>query len=224
MKLPSVCLLLCLALSASVVKAESTDTILSHMDKAAPSFTGVTADLKMTTFTKILGDSTVELGTLKMQRRKPNDTRAVVDFSGQSDARILSFESTTVKIFYPKLNQYTEVSMGKNGNVLNQFLLLGFGSSGKDLAASYTIINEGVEKTEPAGATKLMLTPKSPEVRERIEKVAIWIADGATYPTQQQFFQPSGNYQLVVYSKLMLNPTGLKVELKLPPGAKKQKR
>lgn len=224
MKSLSVCLLLCLALSAPAVKAETSEAILTRMDKAAPSFTGVTADLKMTMFTKILGDSTVESGTLKMQRVKQNDTRAVVDFSEQSDARILSFESKTVRIFYPKLNQYTEVAMGKNGNLLNQFLLLGFGSSGTALAANYTITNEGGEKVGSAATTKLMLTPKTPEVRERIDKVSIWIPEGATYPVQQQFFEPSGNYRLVVYSKVALNASSVKVELKLPPGAKKQKR
>ena len=194
------------------------------MDKAAPAFKGVSADLKMTTYTKILADKNVEAGTLQMQRMKSKETRAVIDFSAASDARILTFEGKSIRIFYPKLNEYNEVGLGKNSNVLNQFLLLGFGSSGTELAANYEISNENTEKVGSVNCTKLLLVPKSSEVKERIQQVEIWIADSATYPIQQQFYQPSGNYQLVLYSNVVLNPVGQKIQYKIPANAHKQKK
>lgn len=223
MKQLCIALVSCVSLSA-FLHAETPDAILARMDKQAPSFTGVSADLKMTTYTKVLDDSSVESGTLKMQRVKAGDTRAVIDFSGGSDARILSFQGRSLKIFYPKLNQYNEYDLGKNANVLNQFLLLGFGSSGKDLSASYTITGEGTEKVGAANTTKLLLVPKTAAVKEKIEEVEIWIPEGSTAPIEQKFYEPSGNYQLVVYSGVVLNPAGQKVELKLPAGARKQRK
>ncbi len=47
--------------------------------------------------------------------------------------------------------------------------------------------------------------------------------NNVAYPIQQQFYEPSGNYRNVTYSNVKLNPSikgGL--DLKLPPGAKKQ--
>ncbi len=224
MKIPSTCLSVCLVLFVSGLKAESTDAILARMDKAAPSFKGVSADLKMTTFTKVLDSKDVESGTMQMQRMKSKEPRAVIDFSAATDSRILTFEGKSIRIFYPKLNEYSEYGLGKSGNVLNQFLLLGFGSSGKDLSASYDISNEGTEKVGTSNTTKLLLDPKSPEVKERIQKVEIWIPEGATSPIQQKFYQPSGNYTLVLYSNVVLNPVGQKLEYKVPASARKQKK
>ncbi len=216
----SVCLLL-----ACLANAETTEVILARMDKSALSFQGVTADLKMTTYNKLLDDKTVESGTLQMQRTKSREVRAVVDFSQQTDARIIGFEGKNIRLYYPKLDQFNETSLGKDGNLLNSFLLLGFGSSGKELAANYEITNQGVEKLGPLGSTKLLLIPKNPAVKERIEKVQIWIGDGQSYPTQQQFYQPAGNYQLVTYSNIVINPPGQKkVELKMPGTAKRMKQ
>ena len=215
----------CIAALALSLSGETTESILSRMDKAAPSFQGVTADLKMTTYNKVLDDKTVEYGTLQMQRTKAKETRAVIDFSAQTDARIIGFEGKNVRMYYPKLDEYTDTSLGKDSNVLNRFLLLGFGTSGKDLAANYTIKNEGTDKANGSAATKLLLTANDNQVKERIEKVEIWVAEGAAYPIQQQFYQPSGNYQLVSYSKVVINPSGQgRVKLEMPSTAKKQKQ
>ncbi len=216
----SVCLLL-----ACLANAETTEVILARMDKSALSFQGVTADLKMTTYNKLLDDKTVESGTLQMQRTKSREVRAVVDFSQQTDARIIGFEGKNIRLYYPKLDQFNETSLGKDGNLLNSFLLLGFGSSGKELAANYEITNQGVEKLGPLGSTKLLLIPKNPAVKERIEKVQIWIGDGQSYPTQPPSYHPAGNYHLVTYSNIVINPPGQKkVELKMPGTAKRMKQ
>lgn len=205
------------------IHAEELNGILSRMNAEAPKFTGVTANLKMTTFTKILDDHTDESGTMRMQKTK-KDTRAVVDFSGGNDARILTFQNKTVRIYYPKLNEFTEVDTGKKGNLLNQFLLLGFGSSGTELSSNYDITSEGTDKLGSRATTRLLLIPKTAEVKEKISKVLVWIPEGASSPIQQQFFQPSGNYQLVEYSNIVLNPPGQKVEVSIPSSARKQKR
>jgi outer membrane lipoprotein-sorting protein len=107
--------------------------------------------------------------------------------------------------------------------VLNQFLLLGFGSSGRELAQSYQISLEGTEKVAGKDTTKLLLVPKDPKVKEHLTKIEMWVPNEAAYPIQQQFYEPSGNYRVVSYSNVRINPSmhGI-LELKMPGDVKKQ--
>ena len=213
---------LCL-LATSLAEAQSVDAVLARMDQAAPTFHAMSADVQMLTYTAILSDKTVENGTMKMQRLKANDVRAVIDFSGGTDARVIAFLGKTVRIYYPKLKAYQDYEVGKNSDVLNQFLLLGFGSSGKDLMQSYSITMEGSEKVAGAETSKLLLTPKDPKVQQRLSKIEMWIPGDAPYPIQQQFYEPAGNYRTVTYSNINLKPPiHGNLELKLPAGAKRQ--
>jgi outer membrane lipoprotein-sorting protein len=215
--------MLCMLAGAFALPAESVDSILSRMDKAAPTFHSMSADLHMLTYTAIIGDKTDENGTLKMQR-KGDTVRAIIDFSGQDDAREIAFLGNIIRMYYPKLKMYQDYDVGKNSDVLNQFLLLGFGSSGKELAQSYDISAEGKENVAGVETTKLVLLPKSAAVKERLAKIEMWIPENAAYPVQQQFYEPTnGNYRRVTYSNVKLNPP-IKgnLELKLPSGVKRR--
>jgi|SRR6185312_5775917 len=214
---------LCLSLFATAAYAQSVDAVLTRMDQAAPRFRAMSADVQMTTFTAIIGDKTVEDGTLKMQRLKSGEVRAIIDFSHQTDAREIAFLGKIIRIYYPNLKTYQDYDVGKNTDILNQFLLLGFGSSGKELSRSYTITQDGTEKIAGQDTTKLLLIPNDPKVKDRLSKIEMWIPNDAAYPVQQQFFEPSGNYRIVTYLNIKINPP-MKgtLELKLPSGAKKQ--
>lgn len=216
-------LALCAFAIAADSRAESVEAILARMDQAAPNFHAVTANVQMITYTAILSDQTTETGTLKMQRLKSNDVRAIIELSAGTDTRVLAFLGKIVRIYFPNLKTYQDYEVGKNTQVLNQYLLLGFGSSGKDLARSYAITAEGSEDVGGQTTTKLLLLPKDAKVKERLTKVQVWIPKEAAYPVQQQFYEPSGNYRRVTYSSVQLNPSmpGT-LELKLPPGATKQ--
>lgn len=214
---------LCLLAACAALHAQNVKDILARMDQAAPNFHAISANVRMLTYTAILSDTTIENGTLKMQRLKPGDVRAVIDFSGQTDAREIAFFGKIVRIYYPKLHEYQDYDLGKNSNMLNQFLLLGFGSSGRELAQSYNITLEGSEKVAGQDTAKLLLIPKDPKVLERLKQVEVWIPNNAAYPVQQQFDEPSGNYRRATYTDIQLNPPMAGVlELHLPPGTKKQ--
>ena len=192
--------------------------MLRRMDQAAPKFKAMTADLKMVTYTKILDDKETETGTVTMQRVKKNDTRAVIEFSGAS-ARTLTLQGKTVRIYYPNLKQYQDYDVGRTVNV-NQFLLLGFGSSGKELIANYDIKGAGTEKIEGVETTKLLLTPKDKKAQEHLKTAEIWVPNDSPDPIQQRFNEPSGNYRLVTYSKVIVNPPlSQSIQLTVPSGA-----
>jgi outer membrane lipoprotein-sorting protein len=216
--------LLCLLAFGAQVKAEDMAAILSRMDAAAPGFHAMSANIQMLTFTKVIDDKIVENGTLRMQRGKNASVRAVIDFSGQKDAaREIGFLGKVIRIYYPNLNVYQDYEVGKNSDVLNQFLLLGFGSSGHELAQNYDITPEGMEKVAGVNTTKLLLMPKDPKVKERLSKIEMWFPEGAANPIQQQFYEPTGNYRRVTYSDIKVNPP-IKgsLEMKLQPGAQKR--
>lgn len=212
---------LCLLAFSAAGSAQSTEAVLARMDQAAPSFHGMFANLRMVEFNALLQSQTDEAGNLQMQRLKPGDVRAIVTFEG---SRTLAFEGRKLVIYYPKLNAYNEIDMGKHGIAVNQYLLLGFGSSGKELARSYTIQFEGIEKVAGRDTSKLLLDPKDPSVKQRLQKIEIWVPNDTANPVQQQFYEPSGNYRKVTYSGIVVNPS-IKgtLELKLPSTATRQR-
>jgi outer membrane lipoprotein-sorting protein len=215
-------LLLCLLFCALLLQGQDAQSVLQRMDKAAPAFKAMTADLKMMTYIKILDDKTTDAGTVTVQRVKKNDTRAFIQFSGEA-ARNLTLQGQKVVIYYPNLNQYQDYDLGKTVNV-NQFLLLGFGSSGKELSASYDIKSAGTEKIAGTETTKLLLTPKDLKTQEHLKTAEIWVPNDSANPIQQQFNEPSGNYRLVTYTNIKLIPhLQQDIRLTIPAGATKKR-
>lgn len=216
-------LLLAFSIAASfcVVRADTVEAVLARMDKAAPSFKAMKANVRMVTHTAVLNDNTVETGTFEMQKAKGKDVRAVMNLS-ENGGREIGFFGKIVRIYYPNLNTYQDYQVGKS-DLLNQYLLLGFGSSGKDLSQGYSITAEGTEIIGGKTTTKLVLIPKDKAELEHLTKVEVWIPNEAAYPVQQEFYEPSGNWRKVTYSNIEINPPIKGVlEMKLPPGAKKQ--
>ena len=220
MNRPLVALSLTLAAS-SFALAESAQTALARMDAAAAKFHSMSADVKMTTHTAILNDDTTEEGTVKMQRGK-DETEALIDFTGSKDRRTIAFLDKTIQIYYPNLKLVQVYKLGRKSKLVDQYLLLGFGTSGKDLTKGYTVTVAGSDKINGQDATKLELVPKEKSVKEQIDKVAIWLPLDSGYPVQQQFVNPSGNYRLATYTNFQLNPdlgTGA-LKLTTPPDTK----
>jgi outer membrane lipoprotein-sorting protein len=215
----------CLLASALICGAEDLASILQRMNAQAPTLHSMTADIQMLTYTKVIDDKITEDGVLKMQKSKNGAIRAVVDFSGLKDSsREIGFFGRIVRIYYPNAKYYQDYEVGKNGNLLNQFLLLGFGSSGDELAKSYTISPEGMDKIVGISSTKLLLIPNDPKVKEHLARVEIWIPEGQSNPIQQQFYEePSGNYRKVTYSNMKINPS-IKgaLEIQIPAGIEKR--
>jgi outer membrane lipoprotein-sorting protein len=223
--------LLCITAFCGLVQADPVSVVLARMDKAAPAFHGITAKVTMVTYTKIIDDKSVETGTLQMQRISPKDVRAIMVLSsaGQS-SRTLAFTGNNVRMYFADSNSYQDYDLGKSGsNVLNSYLLLGFGSSGTDLSKNYEITYLAEESVNQVKASKLQLIPKDKGVLEHLTKVYIWIPEeGDPNPVQQQFFEPNGNYREVTYSDLQPNPKFPPSELKKgqldfePPKSAKQ--
>jgi outer membrane lipoprotein-sorting protein len=213
--------LLCL-LPISGWAAVTTEEVLSRMDAASSSFQSATANIKRVTHTAVLNDNAQESGSFSVLRTKGRDVRMLIEFT-QPDPKSVAFQDRKAQIFYPKLNQVEIYDLGKYGKLVDQFLLLGFGTPGRDLAKSYSIKLLGEETLAGKKAVKLELTPKSQDAREQLTKVELWLPENAEFPLQQKFYQPSGDYIFITYSDVKLNAplTQEALALKMPKNVKK---
>jgi outer membrane lipoprotein-sorting protein len=221
------CCFLSLVCPAAFLRAESAAAILSRMDQAAPNFQAMSANIQLTTWVAIIGDKTVEDGTLVMQRvRKDGSVRAILDFSHQKDAsanRVIAILGNIVRMVYPNAKTYQDIDVGKKSDALQQFLLLGFGSSGKELAQSYDVTVEGAENVGGQDTTKLLLVPKTASIKNKLLKIEMWIPANAAYPIQQRFYEPADNYRIAAYRAINLKPDikGKQLDFKPPKDFKK---
>jgi outer membrane lipoprotein-sorting protein len=198
----------------------SLDQVLAAMDKTAASFSDMSAKLTRVDYTAVINDTSKESGVVRMKRVGPRDIRMRIDFS-EPDPRTIVFEKAAAQIYYPKIRTVQVYDLGKQRSLVDQFLLLGFGSSGKELSRNYTLKVTGEERISGQPATRLELVPKAASVLEYIKKAELWIS-AAGYPLQQRFDRPSGDYTLITYSDVQIN-TGAPdsaFKLNLPKGVK----
>lgn len=210
----------CLALGLSA-KAATAEDVLAKLDSAAPKFTGMTADLTRVTYTKVLDESAAESGNIAL-KRQGRDMQVLINLT-KPDEKIVGFRGKKAEIYYPKLKTVQEWDLGKHGNLIDQFLLVGFGS-GRDLRAAYAVKYAGEEAVAGQKTYKLELTPSSAEIKEKLRRVELWMSENGTFPVQQRFIEPSGNYYMATYSNVKLNPALPEeaLRLKLPKGVKRE--
>ena len=118
-----------------------------------------------------------------------------------------------------------EYDIGKQKGLVDQFLLVGFGTTGKDLKANYDVKYMGEETDRRSTGAQAGLDANSDQIKDKLQKLELWIAESGAYPVQQKFIQPSGDYYLFTYSGVKLNPqlTDEALRLKLPKGVKRER-
>jgi outer membrane lipoprotein-sorting protein len=222
MRLRAVILLvLTSALGAAATTPESLENVLGRMDRAAASFKDMSADVRWLQHTAAINQDAVDIGTILLKRSK-HDIRMRVEFTAP-DRKSVALQGHKLEIYYPNRNEVEEYDTGKYREMLEQFLLIGFGTSGKELAAAYTMKVLGNETVEGQPSVHLELIPKSAEMLKNLKKLEMWIADTNLYPAQQKFYLLGGDYRLVTYTNLKVN-TGLRdadLALKLPKDVKR---
>jgi outer membrane lipoprotein-sorting protein len=103
-------------------------------------------------------------------------------------------------------------------------MLIGFGSSGRELAAANNVKVLGTDTVAGQQATGLELVPKSGEVLKNLKKMELWISDARTYPVRQKFYLTAGDYKLVTYTNVKVNPplSDSDLKLKVPKDTKRE--
>lgn len=208
----------------AAVPKDSLQDVLARMDEAAGKFQAMTAKATFVTHTDVINENATESGNVVMKKAGSNSVQALLDFTEPaSSRRTVTFAGRKAQIYYPKINTVQIFDLGKGGEQIDQFVMLGFGTSGTELAKSYGMKVVGPETINGQAAIKLELTPKSEEARHYITRMEMWVPDhGAPYPLQEKVFEPSGDYRLITYSDLKINPPikSDALKLKLPAGVK----
>jgi outer membrane lipoprotein-sorting protein len=205
----------------ATARAESLIQVLARLDKSADAFQGMTANLTQVEHTEVINDNETRTATIRMKRTKQG-IAGRVDFTGPN-RMMVGIRDRQVQRYFPQSNVVELYDVGKYGDQLDQFLLLGFSTSGKELRRNYNLRLVGTETVGEKVTTHIELTPKSKEAQEIFKKADIWLAQDATYPVKEKIHKNDQDYTLITYSDVKLNPplSDKDLELNLPPGVKK---
>jgi len=211
-----------IVLAALPLAAQSLDDAYARIDQAAAQFKSVTADIKRNVHTAVINDDERDQGNIKVLREKGRDTKMLIQFTG-ADAKAVAIDGSQISLYTPKEKLVQVYDIGAKKDVVDQFLLLGFGASSKELKDNYNITLAGMEAINGENTWHLVLIPKSAEALKNLKKAELWISQQTGLPIQQKFTTSSGgDYHLVTYSNMKQNvPLSDNVmKLNLPHGVK----
>jgi outer membrane lipoprotein-sorting protein len=210
-----------LILPALLAQAEPLADILARMDRAAQDFRALSANMKRVQFTAVISESNEMEGVVRLKRSK-GGTVGIVDFL-QPEQRTVYVNGHNIQIYYPKANTVEIYDSSKYTANIDQFLVLGFGTSAAELQKSYDLKMSGTEAVGSVATTRIEMTPKSAEMKKLITKIELWIPEGQDNPIQEKVTEPSRNYELINYSDIKVNPSlpDSAFEPKLPEKVKK---
>ncbi len=210
-------LLLAPAAGAAQARGWTEDRVVEQLNKAAENFQTLTANLQFTKVTAVVDDKSTESGRLYFTKKG----RILLEFLNPEPKEVL-FSGNRAQIYFPKMSQIQEFDLGKHRAMVEQYLLLGFGTKGDDLKDSYLIAIMGESKLDGRAVLQLELTPKDQRLRNQIHKIHLWIDLASWLPVQQKFFEVGGDYFETRYAemKINVNIAASKQRLSAPRGTK----
>jgi outer membrane lipoprotein-sorting protein len=179
----------------------TTESVLAMMDKSAADFRSLTADIEHTKYTDVVKDTSTETGQIFVHR----DQKMRIEIT-KPDPRTILRTGDSLFVYTPKIKRVEEYDLGKNRSLVDQYVLLGFGTKTQNILKSYEVTLTGEEELDHRKTLVLELTPKSDEIRRQITKIQMWIDQSSWLPLQQKFFEATaGDYFLFHYSNIMKN-------------------
>lgn len=176
--------------------------ILARMNDSAKHLKTVSANIEYTKVTVVVDDKSTEYGQLFF--RKDKSPEILLNFQ-KPDSKVILFKKNKAEIYLPKSNQVQEYNMEKQSGLVEQFLLLGFGTETGDLQKMYEIKLNGEEVLDGDTTAILELTPRKKSVSTQLIKVQLWISEESWIPVQQKFFEPGGDYLVTRYTAVKVN-------------------
>lgn len=211
-----------------VAGAGPADDLLSatfaRMDAAAAGFRGLSADVKKISHTEFLKQDDIDTGTMAVKRTRPHELRALVKIAAP-DKKEVELNGHSAQVYYPKSNTVQIVNLDKRTAALvDQLLLLGFGSNSADLQSAYTVKLGGAETIDGEKTVRIVLTPKRPETQGDVVNIELWISDTTGMAVRQKFNERGGDYVMAIYTNIKLVPNlpDSSVKLNVPKNARRE--
>jgi outer membrane lipoprotein-sorting protein len=177
------------------------EDVLRQLDHEARSFRSLTAHVERTKVTVVVNDRSTESGQIYVRR----DDKMRLDLT-QPDPRTILRNGDNFYIFNPKIKRVEEYDLSQHRAIADQFLLLGFGTPGRELENGYLITLQGEESLDNSKVLLLELTPKSEQVRNQISKIHLWLDEATWLPVQQKFFETgTEDYFVIRYTNIVRN-------------------
>jgi len=193
-----------LVISAGAPAADSglsVDAVLKQVDRQAKTFESLSANVERTKVTVVVDDHSVESGQMQVRR----DDKMRIELTSP-DPRTILRDGDHLFVYNPKAHQVVEYDLSKHRDLVDQFLLLGFGTSAESLKKGYLITVEGEENLGNERVARLELTPKSEQVRQQISKIELWLDETNWLPAQQKFYETgTGDYFIIRYTNFARN-------------------
>jgi outer membrane lipoprotein-sorting protein len=188
------------AFAAQSRGAWTLEGVLERMDKEAKGFHSLTADVERTKVTVVVNDISSESGQIYVRGDKMR-----IDLTLPAPRTILR-NGDEFYLYNPGLNRVEEFDVGKNRALVDQFLLLGFGTPGRELEKGYLVTLLGEETLDDKKVVLLELTPKSDKIRDQVAKIHLWLDESSWLPVQQKFFETgTQDYFIIHYANVVRN-------------------
>lgn len=195
--------------------SQALNSILSQMDAASAKFTSAQADLRQELYTKVVNETETQTGEIYFLRKggatqmgmklMPPDAAPTAQ-----PAKVLEFSAGKLQVLTPEIDQIDVFSAGKNQQLADTLLTLGFGGRGSELQKSWIVTDQGPETIAGTKADKLDLVPRDQTIKNNFSHIVIWIDPVRDVSLKQVFFeasggQPTGDTRTVYFTNIRLN-------------------
>lgn len=175
--------------------------VLKRLDQSARTFRTLSAQVERTKVTVVVNNRSTESGMIYVQRDGKMRLNVV-----KPDPRTILRTGNDLYVYNPLIRRVEEYNLSKHREMVDQFLLLGFGTPGRELEKAYLISLGGEQPIDGRKTVILHLTPKSPAIRNQISQIQLWIDESNWLPIKQKF-QEAGtpDYFTIRYSDIVRN-------------------
>jgi outer membrane lipoprotein-sorting protein len=210
--------------TASATAADpALQSVLARLDESAAKFRSFSANMQRLTHTDVINSDDIDRGTIKLKRTgSRSDLKMLIEIT-EPDPKAVAVQGKKGELYYPKMQTVQEYDLGKFREWLDQFYLMGFGTTSKELQDGYSVRLLGSDTKDGQKVTGLELIPKSKEILEHIKKFELWLSDETGLPVEQKIY-PAGQYVVITYSNAKPNPDlpDSALKLQLPKGTKRE--
>lgn len=216
---------LLLLAGVGAVFAQDLASVFARIDKTAVTFRGFRADMKRVSHNHLIPIDDEDTGSIVVRRAKPHELQMLLNFNPPNEKRV-AVEGSKIEIYTPKNNSIQAVLLGKESKgAVEAFMLLGFGSTSKELQSGYDVTYGGPETVSGEKTNRIELVPKSDEVKHQLQRVDLWISDASGLAIQQKFYFPGGDTQVVTFTnmKQASDIPASAVQLNAPKNARREK-
>ncbi|MBS1814131.1 MAG: outer membrane lipoprotein-sorting protein [Acidobacteria bacterium] len=192
------------------------DKVLHQLDVASTKFQSAEADFRRENYERVVRETTEEDGFVYIQRRgsTPEMGAVITKKAGKPIHNVMQFHNGTLDVFDGASVKHIDAKA--NRSQYESYLTLGFGGSGKDLAAQWNVTLQGMETIDGVQTAKLLLVAKDPAVRDRFSSVTIWVDPTRGVSLRQIFEMPSHDKITSYYSNIRYNQKVNTSKYKLP--------